>query len=44
MLHCSEEILRIYGLDPTNGMPDYSQHASPRFGFLQGIRHANQVR
>ena len=23
MLHCSEEIFRIYGLDPTYGMPDF---------------------
>src|SRR6516165_5691031 len=51
MLHCSEEIFRIYGLDPTYGMPDFEtlfQRVHPedrdlvRERTIEGVRHREE--
>ena len=51
MLHCSEEIFRIYGLDPTYGVPDFEtlfQRVHPedrdlvRERTIEGVRHREE--
>lgn len=51
MLHCSDEIFRIYGLDPTYGMPDFEtlfQRVHPedrdfvRERTIEGVRHREE--